>query len=60
MAARVRAATAASLFASGELFTHYADWLIASCSERIFPCNSGGIPHRHCMDTLLAIKQAEV
>ncbi len=45
---------------SGELFTHYADWLIASCSERIFPCNSGGVPHRHCMDTLLAIKRTEV
>lgn len=42
---------------SGELFTHYADWLIASCGEVIFDCNSGGVPHQHCMDTLYAIKQ---
>ena len=42
---------------SGELFTHYADWLIASCTEVIFDCRSGGIPHQHCMDTMYAIKQ---
>ncbi len=42
---------------SGELFTHYADWLISSCSETIFDCMSGGIPHQHCMDTIYAIKQ---
>ena len=29
---------------SGELFSYYADWLIASCSEDIFDCMSGGIP----------------
>ena len=42
---------------SGELFTHYADWLIASCGETIFDCMSGGVPHRHCMDTIYAVKQ---
>lgn len=42
---------------SGELFTYYADWLIAYCEEKIFDCMSGGSPHRHCMDTLYAIKQ---
>lgn len=42
---------------SGELFTYYADWLIPSCYETIFDCMSGGIPHKHCMDTIYAIKQ---
>ena len=42
---------------SGELFTYYADWLIASVNETVFDCMSGGIPHKHCMDTLYAIKQ---
>ena len=42
---------------SGELFSYYGDWLIAHCEEKIFDCMSGGSPHRHCMDTLYAIKQ---
>ena len=42
---------------SGELFTYYADWLIASCDEHIFDCMSGGVPHQHCMDTMYALKQ---
>ena len=42
---------------SGELFTYYADWLITSCDEIVFDCMSGGIPHKHCMDTMYAIKQ---
>lgn len=42
---------------SGELFSYYADWLIAHCEEKIFDCMSGGSPHKHCMDTLYAIKQ---
>lgn len=42
---------------SGELFTYYADWKIASCSEAIFDCMSGGVPHQHCMDTLYAVKR---
>lgn len=42
---------------SGELFTYYADWLIPSCSEVIFDCMSGGTPHKHCMDTIYALKQ---
>ena len=46
---------------SGELFTYYADWLITACNERVFDCMSGGIPHKHCMDTMYALKQtAEV
>lgn len=42
---------------SGELFTHYADWLIAGCEETIFDDMSGGVPHQHCMDTLYAVKK---
>ena len=42
---------------SGELFTHYADWLITSCNEVVFNCMSGGVPHKHCMDTMYAVKQ---
>jgi tellurite methyltransferase len=41
---------------SGELFKHYSDWLIHSCDEMVFDCNSSGIPHKHCMDTIIAEK----
>ncbi len=43
---------------SGELFGYYHDWIFHTCSEEIFDCNSGGIPHKHCMDTLIAQKNA--
>lgn len=41
---------------SGELFGYYHDWMFHTCREEIFDCNSGGIPHKHCMDTLIAQK----
>ncbi len=41
---------------SGELFGYYHDWLFHTCREEVFDCNSGGTPHRHCMDTLIAQK----
>lgn len=41
---------------SGELFTYYGDWVIEECREEIFDCNSSGIPHKHCMDTVFARK----
>lgn len=45
---------------SGELFTYYHDWLLHKTDEIIFDCNSGGIPHKHCMDVMIAEKmQAE-
>ena len=44
---------------SGELFGYYHDWLFHTCREEIFDCNSGGSPHKHCMDTLIAQKVAE-
>ena len=48
------------LWCSGELFGYYSDWLFHTCREEIFDCNSGGIPHKHCMDTLIAQKIKEV
>lgn len=45
---------------SGELFGYYHDWLFHTCREEIFDCNSGGTPHKHCMDTLIAQKIKEL
>jgi len=39
---------------SGELFMYYHDWLFHKNEERIFDCNSSGVPHKHCMDVLIA------
>jgi len=44
---------------SGELFGYYHDWMFHICKEEIFDCNSGGTPHKHCMDTLIAQKRKE-
>ncbi|SDY58795.1 methyltransferase domain-containing protein [Thermoactinomyces sp. DSM 45892] len=41
---------------SGELLSHYHDWLIESSSEDIMNCNSSGIPHRHAMNRVVARK----
>lgn len=41
---------------SGELLMHYHDWLIESCPEVIFDCNSSGIPHKHAMSKIIAKK----
>ncbi|GIP40109.1 hypothetical protein J31TS4_33890 [Paenibacillus sp. J31TS4] len=41
---------------SGELLTHYHDWLIKDSSEIVFDCNSSGIPHKHAMTKLIAQK----
>lgn len=41
---------------SGELFTYYHNWMIRQMNEIIFDCNSGGIPHKHCMDIMIAEK----
>lgn len=41
---------------SGELFMLYHDWKFHKMEEIIFDCNSGGIPHKHCMDVLIAEK----
>lgn len=39
---------------SGELFTYYHDWLFHKMEEVVFDCNSGGVPHKHCMDVMIA------
>jgi hypothetical protein len=41
---------------TGELDTFYHDWLFHERSELIFDCNSGGVPHKHCMDVIVAQK----
>lgn len=39
---------------SGELMRYYHDWLFHIYGEDIFDCNSGGIPHKHCMNRMVA------
>lgn len=46
----------AGAWKSGELFMHYHSWLFHKCEEIIFDCNSSGIPHKHCMNVLIAEK----
>ena len=46
----------AFLWQSGELAMLYAPWRIHRFEERIFDCQSDGIPHQHCMDILIAEK----
>ncbi|WP_379147983.1 helix-turn-helix domain-containing protein [Paenibacillus sp. sgz500992] len=41
---------------SGELLTHYHDWLIKDSPEIVFACNSSGVPHKHAMTKLIAQK----
>lgn len=41
---------------SGELFTCYHDWRLKKIEEREFDCDSGNIPHKHCMNILIAQK----
>lgn len=43
-----------TLWRSGELAMYYHDWYLEEFSEHMFDCNSSGIPHKHCMDTLIA------
>ena len=46
------------MWRSGELFTYFADWKVERIDEMIFEDNSGGIPHYHCMDTIICRKVA--
>ncbi len=39
---------------SGELMRLYHDWLFHKYEEDIFDCCSGGIPHRHCINRMVA------
>ena len=42
---------------SGELLTYYHDWHLHRIDEELFDCNSGGVPHQHCMDIMVAEKR---
>ena len=42
---------------SGELFTYYHDWRIEFCTEEIFGCISGGVPHQHAVNRMVARKE---
>ena len=46
------------LWKTGELFTFFADWKAERIDEVIFEDKSGGIPHHHCMDTIVCRKMA--
>jgi tellurite methyltransferase len=47
---------AAFLYKSGELMGYFWDWEIIYCTEDIFDCMSGGIPHRHAVNRIIARK----
>lgn len=46
--------TAKKRWKSGELFMCYHDWKFHTMDEFVFDCNSGGVPHKHCMDVMIA------
>ncbi len=45
---------------TGELFTHFHDWMFYKNEEVIFDCESVGIPHKHCMDIIVAKKVSKL
>ena len=44
------------MWRSGELFTYLSDWKFHRIDEVIFEDDSNGIPHYHCMDTIMCEK----
>ncbi len=42
------------MWKTGKLFSYFTDWEILKLDEVIFECNSSGIKHQHCMDTVIA------
>ena len=44
------------MWKSGELFTYFPDWKVERIDEVIFEDLSGGVPHQHCMDTIVCRK----
>jgi tellurite methyltransferase len=46
-----------SLWCSGELLTHYRDWRIEHFVEEVFDCLSGGVPHQHAVNRMIARKE---
>lgn len=43
-------------FTSGELLSYYWDWEILYSVEEIFDCASGGVPHKHAVNRIIARK----
>ena len=41
-------------YKSGELMSYYWDWEIVYCVEEIFDCTSGGVPHKHAVNRIIA------
>jgi tellurite methyltransferase len=41
-------------FRSGELMGYYSDWEILYCMEEVFDCVSSGVPHKHCVNRIIA------
>ena len=50
----------AVLFRSGELFGFYWDWELLHVSEEIFDCMSGGVPHRHAVNRMIARRPEKI
>ena len=44
------------MWKSGELFSYFPDWKFHRIDETIFEDDSNGIPHYHCMDTIICEK----
>jgi tellurite methyltransferase len=44
----------AHVYRSGELMGYYWDWEILYCTEEIFDCTSGGVPHKHAVNRIIA------
>ena len=44
------------MWRSGELFTYFADWKTERIDEVIFEDRSSGVPHFHCIDTIVCRK----
>lgn len=42
------------MWKTGQLFTYLADWEVVKMDEIFLDCNSSGVPHVHCMDTVIA------
>jgi len=43
-------------YRTGEILQYYWDWEILSFEEYVFDCHSGGIPHRHAVNVMMARK----
>lgn len=41
-------------YRSGELMGYYWDWEILHSVEEIFDCTSGGVPHKHAVNRMIA------